>query len=141
MKLEVQYNGQVQTYDIEAIPTAKSGVINIGRKCKNVWNTIAIDSDTVDPFQCQLIGCVGGSWRITDGQNRTECPKGLLSSKVVPCNGCLGRCVNIHAGRPKYYQRIPQTATLINGMPIKEYGSTLNIGDIITIGDVAITVG
>lgn len=116
-----------------------SGVLNIGQKCKQVWNTIAIDDEEADPFQCHLIGS-GDSWRLNEGQNRTECPKGLLSSKLVPCNGCLGRCVNIHAGRPKYYQHDPQSPTLINGKNIGKWGEQLKVGDVITFGEVTINV-
>lgn len=116
-----------------------SGVLNIGQKCKQVWNTIAIDDEGADPFQCHLIGS-GDSWRLNEGQNRTECPKGLLSSKLVPCNGCLGRCVNIHAGRPKYYQHDPQSPTLINGKNIGKWGEQLKVGDVITFGEVTINV-
>lgn len=137
MKLEITINNITDTFDITELGAKYSGVINIGQKCKQVWNTIALDSDSIDPFQCHLIGS-GDSWRLEDGQERTECPKGLLSSKMVPCNGCLGRCVNIHAGRPKYYKRTPQTPTLINGESVGQWGTQLKDGDVITMGDVTI---
>lgn len=117
-------------YNLNELGVKYSGVVNIGQKCKQVWNTIAIELESVDPFQCQLIGS-GESWRLNEGQNRTECPKGLLSSKLIPCNGCLGRCVNIRAGRPKYYQRDPETPTLINGEKIGQWGTEIKTGDFI----------
>lgn len=139
MVLEVITKDGTAVFNLTELGAKFSGVINIGQKCKRVWNTIAIDSECVDPFQCHLIGC-GDSWRLEDGQERTECPKGLLSSKMVPCNGCLGRCVNIRAGRPKYYKRTPETPALINGESVGQWGTQLKVGDVITIGDVTINV-
>lgn len=139
MKLEVIVNDLTMTYDLNELGTKYSGVVNIGRKDMHVWNAIAIEAESVDRFQCHLIGS-GDSWRLNEGQNRTECPKGLLSSKLVPCNGCLGRCVNLRAGRPKYYQRDPETPTLINGQKIGQWGTELNPGDVIGFGDVKINV-
>lgn len=139
MRLEVIVNDKTTTYDLNELGVKFSGVVNIGQKCKQVWNTIAIESESVDPFQCHLIGR-DKSWRLNEGQNRTECPKGLLSCKLIPCNGCLGRCVNIHAGRPKYYQRDPETPTLINGEKVGQWGTELKTGDVISIGGAIINV-
>lgn len=139
MKLEVIVNDIIMTYDLNELGVRYSGVVSIGQKCKQVWNAIGIESETADRFQCHLIGS-GESWRLKEGQNRTECPKGLLSSKLVPCNGCLGRCVNINAGRPKYYQHDPETPTLINGENIGQWGVEISSGDVISFGDVKINV-
>lgn len=139
MQINVTINNSTETFDLTELGAKYSGVINIGRKCKQVWNTIALDSESIDTFQCHLIGS-GDSWRLEDGQERTECPKGLLSSKMVSCNGCLGRCVNIHAGRPKYYKRTPESPTLINGESIGQCGTQLKAGNVITIDDVTMSV-
>ena len=139
MELKITTKDNTAVFNLTEIGAKYSGVVNIGQKCKQVWNTIAIDSEQVDPFQCHMIGS-GDTWRLEDGQERTECPKGLLSSKMIPCNGCLGRCVNIHAGRPKYIKRTPETPTLINGQSIGQWGTQLNVGDVITIGEVTIYV-
>lgn len=139
MKLVVIINDERTTYDVTDLGAKYSGVVNIGKKCKEVWNTIAIESDSVDRFQCHLIGS-GVSWRLHEGQNRTECPKGLLSNRLIPCNGCLGRCVNIRPGRPKYYLRYPNTPTLINGENIEQWGTEIKPGDCISLGDVVINV-
>lgn len=135
MTIEVHIDGQVTSYDLDKVASEHQGIINIGRLCKEVWNTIAIDDDSTDEFQCNIIGA-GDSWRLTHGQERTECPKGLMSSKLIPCNGCMGRCVNIRAGRPRYYQRNPESQTLLNGVPVKELGQNIVAGDIIAFGDV-----
>lgn len=140
MFLDVNINGVVVSHDLDALAEKHSGVITIGKKCKEVWNAIAIESESVDAFQCHLIGPVGGPWKLNEGQNRTECPKGLMSSKLVPCNGCMGRCVNLRAGRPKYYQRDPATATLVNGDNVGKYGTEIKEGDTISFGDVSIMV-
>ena len=139
MELEITTKDNTAVFNLPEIGAKYSGVVNIGQKCKQVWNTIAIDSEQVHPFQCHMIGS-GDTWRLEEGQERTECPKGLLSSKMIPCNGCLGRCVNIHAGRPKYFKRTPETPTLINGQSIGQWGTQLNVGDVITIGEVTINV-
>ena len=139
MELEVITKDNTVVFNLTELGAKYSGVVNIGQNCKQVWNTIAIDSGQVDPFQCHLIG-TGDSWRLENGQERTECPKGLLSSKMIPCNGCLGRCVNIHAGRPKYYKRTPETPTLINGESVGQWGTQLKVNDVITIGEVTINV-
>lgn len=127
-------------YNLDELASAYSGIINIGKQAKQVWNTIAIDDDSIDSFQCNIIGPSGGPYRLNEGQERTECPKGLMSEKLVPCNGCLGRCVNIRAGRPKYNQRIPATPTLINGESLSEFGNILKSGDVITIGNYLLNV-
>ena len=139
MKLEIQTSSSVESFDLDALSSQYSGTISIGQKCKHVWNTIAIDDEGVDPFQCQIIG-VAGNLKLKNGQNRTECPKGLVSSKLVPCNGCTGRCVNVHAGRPKYYQHDPHSPTLINGNPVGQWGTALSIGDTVTLGSVTALV-
>lgn len=140
MIFEVSANGDVQELDLDQLAAAYSGIVNIGRKCKEVWNTIAIDDDSVDPFQCNLIGAVGGTWRLKHGQNRTECPKGLLSSKTLPCSSCTGRCVGVHPGKARYFQRTPEVQTLINEQPLSEWGNEIQIGDIISFGNVTVKV-
>ena len=140
MKLQYEVNETVRTVDLDELADIYSGIVNIGRKCKEVWNTIAIEDDSADPFQCQMVGAAGGSWRLKHGQNRTECPKGLLSSKTVPCRSCMGRCVGPHPGKAKYYQRTPETMTMLNGAPLSEWGNEINVGDTISFGNVSISV-
>lgn len=139
MKLEYTINGEVTSVDLDALAEDYSGIINIGKKCKQVWNTVMIDDESVDQFQCNLIGR-SGSYRLNHGQQRTECPKGLLSDRTVPCNTCTGRCVNIRAGRPKYFHRNPETPTLVNGAPVGEWGTDINEGDVITLGNIELKV-
>lgn len=140
MYLVVNINQQVTLYDLDALATTYSGVISIGQKCKNVWNAIALDDASVDPFQCNIIGTTSGPFRLNHGQNRTECPKGLLSSCLIPCNGCMGRCVNISVGKPMYSQRNPVSPTLINGAPVSKWGSYLKAGDVLKLGDIEVLV-
>ena len=139
MKLAIHTSSGVVLTDLDKLAAQYQGTISIGQKCKHVWNTVAIDDESVDPFQCQIIG-VAGNMKLKNGQNRTECPKGLLSSKLVPCNGCTGRCVNVHAGRPKFYQHDPSTETLINGNPVGQWGTELQVGDELTFGSVTAVV-
>ena len=85
MKLEFYVNGEVSLIDLDSLSTEHAGIINIGRKCKQVWNAVKIDDESVDPFQCNIIGSAG-TYKLNHGQERTECPKGLLSSRLIPCN-------------------------------------------------------
>ncbi len=140
MILEIKVNGALTTVDLEDQAAACSGIFNIGRKCKEVWNTIAIEDESADPFQCNIIGAVGGSWRLTHGQHRTECPKGLLSRNTIPCNTCMGRCVGAHPGKARYFQRNPEVPTMLNGKPLSEWGSVIQPGDTISFGNVIISV-
>jgi len=140
MTLTVTVEGKDTNYDLDALASSSSGIITIGKKCKEVWNAISIEDDSVDAFQCHIIGGAGAPMRLNNGQERTECPKGLMSNKLIPCNGCLGRCVNLHAGRPKYYQRDPETPTLINGEAIGQWGTVIKAGDVITCGNVSLSV-
>jgi len=136
MILEVHTKGGVESYDVDDL-AERYKVISIGRRSTEVWNTIAIEDEGVDEFQCHLIGCVGGPWRLNHGQNRTDCPKGLRSDRLVPCNGCEGPCVG---GRPKFANRLPSVPTLVNDVPVGKWGTTLSEGDRITMGDVIIHV-
>jgi len=140
MHLVFSNQGQVTLCDLDTLADTCSGIITIGQQCKQVWNAIAIDDPSVDPFQCHLIGTKGGPWRLHNGQRRINCPKGLLSSKTIPCNSCMGRCVNVNPGRPKYNERIPATATLINGKPVSEFGTYLQPGDTLHFGDFTVMV-
>jgi len=137
MKLEITTSAGVTTVELDALAEKYSHIVTIGRKCKEVWNSIAIEDESVDQFQCYIMGAPG-AWKLNHGQERTECPKGLMSSKLVPCNGCLGRCVNLSPGRPKYYLRTPDTPTLLNGSPVSEWGSNITEGDVVTFGNVTI---
>ena len=139
MKLEFYTNGVISIIDLDKLAAEHAGIINIGQKCKQVWNAVKIDDESVDPFQCNIIGSAG-SYKLNHGQERTECPKGLLSRRLVPCNTCTGRCVNIRAGRPTYYQRTPETPTLVNGEPVSDWGTELHEDDTITLGNVTLRV-
>lgn len=140
MILIVKTNNTSKTYSLDELAEMYSGIVNIGKSCKQVWNTIAIEDESADPFQCNLIGAAGGSWRLKHGQNRTECHKGLISNKNMPCRSCMGRCVGPNPGRAKFYQRNPEIQTLLNDKPLSEWGNEINPGDSIRFGNVEINV-
>ena len=52
MKLVYKSSENITVADLDQLAVTYSGVVNIGRKCKEVWNTIAIEDETIDPFQC-----------------------------------------------------------------------------------------
>jgi len=136
MRLELHVKSLTTSFDLDEL-AAKYTSISIGKKTDEVWNAVAIESEEVDTFQCHIVSCAGGPWRLNNGQNRTQCPKGLKSDRLMPCNGCEGPCVG---GRPKFANRLPAKPTLINGNPVSEWGTTLNMNDIITMGDTEIKV-
>ena len=51
MKLVYKTSENITVADLDQLAVTYSGVVNIGRKCKEVWNTIAIEDETIDPFQ------------------------------------------------------------------------------------------
>lgn len=160
MTFEINTDGHTESISLDVLADKYSGIITIGRKCDEVWNAVAIDDDSIDMFQCHIIGFAGSSFRLNEGQNRTDCPIGLKSSYTVPCQHCSGSCTGTCSssctsgdcyhdplpqgscahGKPKYFPRTPMSATLVNGAPIGKYGTILSEGDVITIGHVTINV-
>lgn len=138
MKLSIstKNNPEAVVVDLAELYQQYSGVVTIGQKTKKVWHAVAIEDESLDVFQCHLLGAGADSWKLNHGQNRTECPKGLLSPRLIPCNGCTGRCVNVRAGRPKYIRHNPEVPTLINGEPVSEWGTEIKVGDVISLGEV-----
>jgi len=115
-------------------------LVTLGKKCDEVYNCVDIDSEGIDPFQCQFTKDNEGNWTIQHGQIRTECPRGLISFRQIACNTCPGRCVNIRPGRPHYFWRYPEQKTFLNDIPLDDQKHLLNPGDIIRIADVNISV-
>ena len=50
MKLEFYINGVISLIDLDKLAAEHAGIINIGQKCKQVWNAVKIDDESVDPF-------------------------------------------------------------------------------------------
>ena len=103
------------------------------------YNSIRIDDESVDIFQCQL-SKVGETWIIENGQFRTNCPKGIRHDKEIVCNACRGCCVNGTPGHPTYSWRKPKMPTLVNGEEIPDGGIVLNDGDGIMAGNIIMQV-
>ena len=82
MKLEIRTDEKSTVVDLDLLAARYAGIVNIGKKSNKVWNTIAIEDESVDYFQCSLIG-VAGFLKLKNGQNRSECPKGQMSAKTV----------------------------------------------------------
>ena len=66
MKLEFYTNGVISIIDLDKLAAEHAGIINIGQKCKQVWNAVKIDDESVDPFQCNIIGSAG-SYKLNHG--------------------------------------------------------------------------
>jgi len=127
-------------YRLTEFLTMGRTLVTLGKKCDEVYNCVDIDSDNVDPFQCQFAKDDDGNWTIQHGQIRTECPRGLISARQIACNSCPGRCVNIRPGRPHYFWRHPEQETLLNDIPLDQEKHLLNTKDTIKIADILISV-
>ncbi len=127
-------------YRLEEFLTMGRTLVTLGKKCDEVYNCVDIDSENIDPFQCQFAKDDDGHWTIQHGQIRTECPRGLISARQIACTSCPGCCINIHPGRPHYFWRHPEQKTLLNDVPMNEEKHPLNPGDTIKIADVIISV-
>lgn len=139
MKLEIRTKEKITVIDLDMLAARYAGIVNIGKKSNKVWNTIAIEDESIDDFQCSLIG-VAGFLKLKNGQNRSECPRGLMSDKTVPCSSCMGRCVGVHPGKAKFFQRDPELPTLLNGKPVSQWGEEIKVGDVISFAEVEICV-
>ena len=56
------------------------------------------------------------------------------------CSSCMGRCIGVHPGKARYYQRTPEVQTMLNGKPLGKWGEVINPGDTISFGEVTISV-
>ena len=115
-------------------------LITLGRKSDEAYNVIAIDNPALHTFQCQFSHTADGQWKLHNGQWRTDCPKGIRSRLQHACNLCMGRCVNVHPGRPTYGWRFPSLPTLLNGNEIATEGMLLSDGDVIEVGENQFTI-
>lgn len=132
MKITINYNGSSETYTLEDHITPQRSVIWIGGHDDAVYNTITIEG--ADTFQCSIsFDKETAKWIASNGQVRTECPRGLKSDRSKACSVCRGCCVNIRIANPIYSLRTPQHPTLVNGKSLPNEGIILNESDIITI--------
>lgn len=64
----------------------------------------------------------------------------VTCNKTIPCSSCIGRCIGVHPGKARYYQRTPEVQTMLNGKPLGKWGEVINPGDTISFGEVTISV-
>ncbi len=125
--------------DVESFLSKARTIVTIGRASEEAYNVVPLQDEEADVFQCQLSRADEG-WKVQNGQWRTECPKGIRSRLQHACNLCLGRCVNVSPAHPKYSWRMPEKATLLNGVALTSEAKVLQDGDVITIGKTNIKV-
>lgn len=119
-------------YDLEPLVTAVRQTIWIGVATSGIYNTITLNVG--DTYQCTIThDKATGDWILTNGQVRTECPRGLKSSRAKACSACIGCCINRPIAQPTYSQRTPSSPTLLNGHPIPTEGVPLHEGDAISV--------
>jgi len=133
-------NKRIRSYRLKEFLIMGRTFVTLGRKSDEVYNCIDLDSNSLDPFQCQFARDEEGHWTIQQGQIRTECPRGLISARQIACTSCPGCCVNIRPGRPRYYWRYPKQETLLNDSPLDQEKHLLKPGDSIRIAEVLISV-
>lgn len=121
-------------YELEPLVTAVRQTIWIGVATQGIYNTVTLTSG--DTYQCTIThDRANDCWILTDGQVRTECPRGLKSSRSKACSACIGCCINSPIAQPTYSLRMPSSPTLLNGQPIPSEGVTLNEGDVISVNN------
>ena len=126
--------------DLEAHLSKARTIITLGKSSEEAYNVIALEEETIDLFQCQFTRSADGSWKIQNGQWRTDCPKGIRSRLQHACNLCMGRCVNTRPAHPTYGWREPNHPTQLNGVEIGNEGVELYDGDKIKVGTSSIKV-
>ena len=115
--------------DLEAHLSKARTIITLGKNSEEAYNVIALDEETIDLFQCQFTRTAEGSWKIQNGQWRTDCPKGIRSRLQHACNLCMGRCVNTRPAHPTYGWILPKHPIRLNGVEIGNDGVELHDGD------------
>ena len=123
---------------LEKMLSASRTIITVGRETDETYNVITTGGEG-EMFQCQLTRAEGG-WLLRNGQWRTECPKGIRSRLQHACALCMGCCVNVRPANPTYSWRFPEKPTLLNGETVPENGAVIKQGDVISIGDLQLTV-
>lgn len=133
MNIYITHNGKTDNYALESLITPVRQVIWVGKHDEAVYNTVHVEG--VDTFQCSIsFDKEVGTWLLTNGQVRTECPRGLMSSRAKACSMCMGRCVNLRPANPTYSLRLPEVETLLNGESVPAEGALLAEGDTISFG-------
>ena len=138
MKTYIEIEGK--QVDLEAHLSKVRTIITLGRKSEETFNVIALENEDVDLFQCQFTRTSEGTWKIQNGQWRTECPKGIRSRLQHACNLCMGRCVNPRPAHPTYSWRTPKNSTRLNGVELTHEGVELKDGDVIEVESLQLKV-
>lgn len=130
MNIKIIHNDTELSINPEQHITYARQVIWVGVRSTEVYNTISIEG--LDTFQCTIAyNKSDNTWRLTRGQVRTHCARGLKSDRSRACSLCRGCCGYIHTANPDYSLRVPAMSTLLNGTPVPEEGMTLKDGDTI----------
>ena len=138
MKTYIEIEGK--QVDLEAHLSKARTIITLGKNTEEAYNVLALDEESVEIFQCQFTRSADGNWIIQNGQWRTGCPKGIRSRLQHACNLCMGRCVNSRPAHPTYSWRDPKNSTLLNGVELNHEETELKDGDVITVGNLHLSV-
>ena len=138
MKTYIEIEGK--QVDLESHLSKARTIVTLGKNTEEAYNVLALDEESVEIFQCQFTRSADGNWIIQNGQWRTGCPKGIRSRLQHACNLCMGRCVNSRPAHPTYSWRDPKNSTLLNGVELNHEGTELKDGDVITVGNLHLSV-
>lgn len=131
MNIYITNNGKTENYALESLITPVRQEIWVGKLDDAVYNTVHVEG--VETYQCSItFEQETGTWRLINGQVRTECPRGLMSNRAKACSMCMGRCVNLRPANPTYSLRTPKVKTMLNGGLVTGVGCTLNENDVIS---------
>ena len=134
-----EYNKE---YRLDTLLRGNSRILTIGRDTEDVYNSIPIKetlSSYVSRCHCTLeLDYEKGTWVIRDGQWRVDCPIGLRLRDMFPCKTCTAYCDNTHNRKPNW--KLSMNGTYVNSAEVDRSGIPLQLGDIISIGDVKLRV-
>lgn len=131
MNIYITNNDKTEGYALESLITPVRQVIWVGKQDETVYNTIHVEG--VDTFQCSITyDRETEKWHLTNGQVRTECPRGLMSNRAKACSMCMERCVNLRPANPTYSLRLPKIKTMLNEEIVADAGCALNENDTIS---------
>lgn len=120
----------------------ESSILTMGRESSEIWNHLAlreIESCYISRCHCTLeYNQYINKWVIRDGQWRQDCPTALRSKETTPCSKCTALCSP--AKRNKFMWKYSLNGTFVNSVEVDESGMALNVGDIISIGDMKMRV-
>ena len=126
-------------YKLDELVSDNHNIITIGHEDREYYNDISIidDEHFVSRSHCTLeFDRWSNQWYIRDGQWRLNCS--ISRRRRTGCIGCTAYCPSSYDKQGEWRRSL--NGTYLNSSEVSEWGTVLNPGDIITIGDVKLRV-